>query len=232
MTKKSTDAIRRADHALVGVLALFIATVSAAGGAAAVYAPRTEQIAKPAAVVVAAAKPAPAVIADAKNTVPSQAVVIDASSVKQASITITQDSAMAELFREHRCLSEVMYYEARGEGVKGQMAIAEVVFHRLRKGNYGHSICSVVYEGAGRQGCQFSFACTRVAHRKSNRAWQQAQYLAAKILVGQARLMNTTDGAVNFHAISVNPVWSSEMEKTTQIGNHVFYKSLPRSRPL
>ena len=38
---------------------------------------------------------------------------------------------MTQLLAEHRCLSEVLYYEARGEGAGGQKAIAEVVFHRM-----------------------------------------------------------------------------------------------------
>ena len=31
-------------------------------------------------------------------------------------------------------------------------------------------------------------------------------------------------GATNFHAISVSPDWADTLEKTTQIGNHVFYR--------
>jgi hypothetical protein len=233
MTQKSFEAIRRADHALLGVLAMFIATVSAGAGAAAVYSPRTDQTvaATPAVVtaVVAAAKAE--VVAQVARVKPT--VVIDASNLHSASISVTQDSAMAELLHEHQCLSDAMYYEARGEGVKGQMAIAEVIFHRLRKGSYGHSICGVVFEGANRSGCQFSFACNGEMRRpKSTHAWQQAQYLAAKVLVGQARLTNQTDGAVNFHAVSVAPEWAEEMERTTQIGNHVFYKNMPRTHAL
>ena len=60
------------------------------------------------------------------------------------------DAGMTRLLAEHRCLSEALYYEARGEGRQGQQAVAEVVFHRMNNGNYGHSICAVVYEGAGR----------------------------------------------------------------------------------
>ena len=71
---------------------------------------------------------------------------------------------MTQLLAEHRCLSEVLYYEARGEGAGGQKAIAEVVFHRMNHGNYGHSICAVVYEGAGHPGCQFSFTCNGDMH--------------------------------------------------------------------
>ena len=76
---------------------------------------------------------------------------------------------MNKLLAEHRCLSEVLYYEARGEGVKGQKAVAEVVFHRMRTGNYGHSICAVVYEGADQPGCQFSFTCNGDLTRRARR---------------------------------------------------------------
>ena len=67
---------------------------------------------------------------------------------------------MAQLLAERRCLAQAMYYEARGEGVRGQMAVAEVVFHRMRSRNYPSTICGVVFEGAQeKRACQFSFVC-------------------------------------------------------------------------
>jgi spore germination cell wall hydrolase CwlJ-like protein len=141
---------------------------------------------------------------------------------------IPKDSALSRLVQEHRCLSEVMYYEARGEGASGQKAIAEVVFARMRNGNYGHSICAVVYEGAKRAGCQFSFACSGdMARPKDPEAWIEAEQLAARILTGEVRLANATGGATNFHAISVSPEWAPTLKRTTQIGNHVFYRGGP-----
>jgi spore germination cell wall hydrolase CwlJ-like protein len=135
------------------------------------------------------------------------------------------DAVLARLLAEHKCLSEVMYYEARGEGMSGQKAIAEVVFHRMNTGNYGHSICAVVYEGAEHPGCQFSFACsTDRNQRRDDQAWHAAETLAARILTGEVPLANATGGATNFHAVSVSPDWADTLEKTTQIGNHVFYR--------
>jgi spore germination cell wall hydrolase CwlJ-like protein len=129
------------------------------------------------------------------------------------------------LLAEHRCLSEVMYYEARGEGQDGQKAVAEVVFHRLRHGHYGHSICAVVYEGASTHGCQFSFACNgELAARKSGGAWRSAEILAARILTGETALRDITGDATHFHAVSVAPDWAGNMERTVQIGNHIFYR--------
>jgi spore germination cell wall hydrolase CwlJ-like protein len=132
---------------------------------------------------------------------------------------------MTQLLAEHKCLSEVLYYEARGEGAGGQKAIAEVVFHRMNHGDYGHSICAVVYEGKNHPGCQFSFTCNGEMDRpKQMAAWRESEKLAAQILTGQVPLRNATGGAVNFHAVSVSPDWADTMDKTTQIGNHIFYR--------
>lgn len=139
---------------------------------------------------------------------------------------------IARVSAEQRCLAEAMYYEARGEGVEGQMAIAEVVFHRLHHRGYPGSICGVVYQGVSDDGgCQFSFVCNgEMLRRKSLADWARAKLLAAKILSGSAHLGNLTDGATSFHAIDVEPDWSSNLERTVQIGNHIFYKPLPRTR--
>jgi spore germination cell wall hydrolase CwlJ-like protein len=192
---KNKDAISRSDRVLVAAMAIIIATASAAIGASMTYHPFTDKVAAPAPVVATEAAPA------------------------------ATDAVLSRLLAEHKCLSEVMYYEARGEGAGGQKAIAEVVFHRMNTGNYGHSICAVVYEGADHPGCQFSFACNGdKSVRKDSQAWREAEALAARILTGEVRLANATGGATSFHAISVSPDWADTLEKTTQIGNHVFYK--------
>ena len=202
MSKKTNDAISRSDRVLVAAMAIILATASAAIGASMTYHPSTDKAValKPAIAVVEAPRPA-------------------------------TDAVMSQLLAEHKCLSEVLYYEARGEGATGQKAIAEVVFHRMNHGDYGHSICAVVYEGAKHSGCQFSFACNGDMKRaKQPGAWREAEALAAKILTGQVNLKNATGGALNFHAASVSPDWADTMDKTTQIGNHVFYRNAPRTR--
>lgn len=209
MTKKTPDVLRRSDRVLIGALAVILAAASAAVGAAAANHPHTNQV--PARAVRAALK-----------TVPLAAAPVPVAATVRSNVA---DAALAQLLAEHRCLSEVMYYEARGEGVDGEMAVAEVVFHRLRHGNYGHSICAVVYEGASSPGCQFSFACNgALARHKSPQPWRASEVLAARILTGQVALRDTTENATHFHAVSVQPDWSYEMERTVQIGNHVFYR--------
>jgi spore germination cell wall hydrolase CwlJ-like protein len=203
MSKNTNDAISRSDRVLVAAMAIILATASAAIGASLTYHPHLDKVAvKPAVQLVEApAKPA-------------------------------TDAVMNQLLEEHKCLSEALYYEARGEGQGGQKAVAEVVFHRMNHGNYGHSICAVVYEGKDKPGCQFSFTCNAALtkHAKRPDEWRQAELLAAQILTGQVALKNATGGALNYHAASVAPDWAETMDRTTQIGNHVFYRGVPKPR--
>jgi len=128
--------------------------------------------------------------------------------------------------------AEALYYEARGEGQGGQKAVAEVVFHRMNHGNFGHSICAVVYEGRAKPGCQFSFACDANVLKRAKRPeeWRQAELLAAQILTGQVALKNSTGGALNYPAVSASPDWAETMDRTAQIGNHIFYRGMPKPR--
>jgi spore germination cell wall hydrolase CwlJ-like protein len=204
MTQRTNDALSRSDRVLVAALAIVLATASAAIGASLTN--------HPIMVKAALTRPAPALTHVTTAATPGP------------------DPVMTELLSEHRCLSEVLYYEARGEGAQGEKAVAEVVFHRMNRGNYGHSICAVVYEGSGRPGCQFSFTCNGdLRRRKEMQAWSQAEELAAQILTGQAWRKNETEGATNYHAVTVAPVWAPTMEQTTQIGNHIFYKNAPHT---
>lgn len=136
------------------------------------------------------------------------------------------DLGRARLLAEFKCLSEVMYYEARSEGEKGEKAVAEVVFHRLESGRYGNSICGVVYAGSTRPGCQFSFTCDGSLDKpKEMEPWHMAQSLAVRIMSGSLPLPDATDGATNYHAVYVRPVWAGDLVRTAQIGNHIFYRT-------
>ncbi|MDE2110695.1 MAG: cell wall hydrolase [Alphaproteobacteria bacterium] len=217
MNQKSRDALLRSDRVLVGALAIVLAAVSAAVGAAAAYRPHTEH-AQTAVVVAKAA------------AIPREPAL---TGVKMANKSVIEQLIANKLMAEHRCLAEVMYYEARGEGEKGEKAVAEVVFHRMRTGNYGQSICAVVYEGADKAGCQFSFACNGdLREPKAPQAWLGAQVLAARILTGEERLGDITEGATSYHATSVQPDWANDLVRTVQIGNHIFYKNPSHSRAL
>jgi spore germination cell wall hydrolase CwlJ-like protein len=136
---------------------------------------------------------------------------------------------MAQLVAEHRCLSEALYYEARGEGVQGQEAVAEVIFNRLRQRAYPHSICGIVYQGSGQHACQFAFACDGDRARKTAADWAQAETIAARILTGELRLGSLTGDALYFRAAG-QALEPDGLERTIQIGNQVFFRDAPKSR--
>jgi spore germination cell wall hydrolase CwlJ-like protein len=205
-------ASERADRAVIGAFLLLLGTA----GAAIASNPYTDYIPN-----------------DRASALIGTTSVLQAPPVKMAVVnTSPTEAAMVQLLAERRCLAEAMYYEARGEGVSGQKAIAEVIFNRMRGGGFPATICGVVYEGAQlKHACQFSFTCDgELLRPKSPHAWAEAKLLAAKILVGAVQLGDITDDATSFHATDVQPDWAGQMLKTVQIGNHVFYRETPRSR--
>jgi spore germination cell wall hydrolase CwlJ-like protein len=131
--------------------------------------------------------------------------------------------------RQHACLSQAIYYEARGETQRGQIAVAEVIMNRVRSGYYPSSICGVVYQGSHRStGCQFTFTCDgSLNHRPRGRAWDRAQRVATAVMLGYTRPI--TQGATHYHTHAVNPVWNSGLVETTSIESHVFYRFPNRS---
>ncbi len=121
-----------------------------------------------------------------------------------------------------RCLAEAIYFESRAEPRNGQIAVAEVVMNRVRSPRFPNTVCGVVYQGASRKSCQFSWACDGAPDRPHGRAWVQAQDVARLVLAGQAPRL--TNGATHFHATRVRPHWARVYTLTTRIGNHIFYR--------
>jgi spore germination cell wall hydrolase CwlJ-like protein len=142
--------------------------------------------------------------------------------------------ALERLLAEHRCLAEVMYYEARGEGEDGQTAVARVVLNRLASGNHGNTICAVAYEGAHQTFCQFTFVCDgSLDQPKRPEAWRSAQVLAARIMTGQVSAGTEADDATYYHNTTVRPTWAPKMLRLARIGNHIFYRApLPKAKML
>lgn len=152
------------------------------------------------------------------------------STAQPAALPHSTASAGALVLSDRRCLTEAIYYEARGEGPPGEEAVAEVVLNRTHSGRRKRSICAVVYQGVARAGCQFSFACDGSRMKqKCRQAWRQAADLAARILSGRQPLNGLTGGATYYHALSVRPYWADALIRTVRIGHHVFYRAAARS---
>ncbi len=133
---------------------------------------------------------------------------------------------LRSLNKQESCLATAIYHEARGEGIKGQFAVAEVILNRVTSRNFPSSICGVVYQGvqAGRRGgCQFSFACDGRSEAMPNRkAANKARRIAQVMANGGRR--GLTQGALYFHTTAVNPSWAQRFRRTSQIGAHLFYR--------
>lgn len=116
------------------------------------------------------------------------------------------------------CLTQAIYYEARGEGPAGQAAVAQVVLNRVRHPSFPKSVCAVVY-----QGCQFSFACDGSTRRgREAGAWNRAQRIAAKALSGA--VVANVGNATHFHTVNVSPNWGPSLVRVGQVGLHIFYR--------
>ncbi|GAA6208569.1 hypothetical protein NBRC116601_18620 [Cognatishimia sp. WU-CL00825] len=126
------------------------------------------------------------------------------------------------------CLAQALYFEARGESVKGQFAVAEVILNRVDTPRFPNSVCKVVNQGTGRKyACQFTFTCD--GHPEVIReqaAYHRVGKIAKLMLEGGPR--DLTDGATYYHTKAVNPRWARKFTRTTTIGVHHFYRNPTR----
>lgn len=121
------------------------------------------------------------------------------------------------------CLSQAIYYEAANEPASGKRAVAQVVLNRMRHPAYPHSVCGVVYDGANKPVCQFSFTCDGSLLRKPGGArWRESQDVAKAALAGATEPSVGT--ATHYHADYVLPRWAFTLAKITKIGAHIFYR--------
>lgn len=123
-----------------------------------------------------------------------------------------------------RCLAEALYFEARGESVKGQFAVAEVVLNRVDNPDFPDTVCGVIHQGTGRKyQCQFTYTCD--GHKEviaEPRAFEQVGKIAHLMVEGAPRPL--TKGATHYHTRAVSPRWSRIYPRVATIGVHHFYK--------
>jgi spore germination cell wall hydrolase CwlJ-like protein len=127
--------------------------------------------------------------------------------------------------KSEKCLTEAVYFEARGEAVRGQIAVAQVVMNRAFSGFYPNTVCGVVYQNKHRHlACQFTFACDNVADVvREPEMWDRARKIAKAMLDGQLWLPEVGK-STHYHAYWVRPSWVSEMKKMYKFGVHTFYR--------
>ena len=125
--------------------------------------------------------------------------------------------------KAQKCLASAVYFEARGEAVRGQIAVAQVVMNRVFSPFYPNDVCGVVHQSNSR-GCQFSFTCDGIPDVVTEPdAWARAVHIARDMLNGKLWMPEVAK-ATHYHAYWVHPDWINEMHTIYKLGVHTFYR--------
>jgi spore germination cell wall hydrolase CwlJ-like protein len=137
--------------------------------------------------------------------------------------------------QDRQCLALNIYFEAKNQSLRGQMAVGIVTLKRVVDDRFPNDVCGVVththYRHANgfpvRHMCQFSWYCDGKPDRPIEpKAFQQAQRIASALLDPESAIVDFTHGADHYHADYIEaPVWASKLLRVTQIDNHIFYTS-------
>lgn len=124
-----------------------------------------------------------------------------------------------ELSADMKCLAQAVYFEARGEPLDGQLAVARVVINRATSGLYPPDYCAVVTQRS-----QFSFVKGgRIPEPDhGSEAWWRARAIAQ--IAHQDLWKSEAGEALYFHATYVNPSWARRKTQLARIDTHVFYR--------
>ena len=136
------------------------------------------------------------------------------------------------MLAEIACIAMAVYFEARGEPMVGQVAVAQVIMSRVTDERFPDTPCEVVKEGYYytwnseipiRDKCQFSFWCDgKPEDMDDTDAFIWSTHVASAVYHGH--LYDTTQGATHYHAYYVSPSWSKKFTRTVRINDHIFYR--------
>ncbi len=169
----------------------------------------SEEVVQP----IPAATEAPEAQIDAQ---PAAVAVPEAGSLRQL---VRRLDAPTDLDRQMECLAGTVYFEARGEPIAGQLAVAKVVMNRAESDVFPSSYCDVVYQRS-----QFSFVRGGKMPRikRASSAWQRAKKIAR---IAHDDLWDSeAKDSLYFHARYVSPRWSRTKSRRAAIKTHIFYR--------
>lgn len=133
------------------------------------------------------------------------------------------DANAASLRDEQHCLALALYWEARGEGRIGMVAVGWTVLNRVRSHEFPATPCAVVRQGGEQPPCQFSWWCDGKSDRpRERRSWNLALLTAAELMLDPPA--DPTAGSLYYHNSRVRPAWTASLTRTARIGSHVFYR--------
>lgn len=139
----------------------------------------------------------------------------------KADIAMVDMNALID--KEIKCLADNIYFEARNESTKGQVAIALVTLNRIKSRKYPNSICKVVWQYK-----QFSWTIDGLSDKPRNmKAYEKAMKISTYIVESKLEgrhIPDFTGGATHYHANYVSPYWRHGLIELTSIDTHIFYK--------
>jgi len=136
--------------------------------------------------------------------------------IYDTSLLTTQKVINLHVTQEHKCLSEALYFEARGESKEGVFAVGNVILNRVKSDKHPNTICKVVQAPN-----QFSYLWDGKSDiPKNKKSYQRMQLISLDILKSQ----RNNKGALYYHNTTVDPYWNKSMELISVIDNHLFYK--------
>jgi hypothetical protein len=147
---------------------------------------------------------------------PSEPVLTEAGSLAELVAMVDTSAPMND---ELRCLAGAVYFEARGEALDGQLAVAQVIVNRSEDARFPRTYCGVVAQPG-----QFSFmrAGRMPPLPTTSPAWARAVAIAE--IAHRGLWESKAEGAVFFHARYVKPGWSRTKTRLAQIDTHIFYR--------
>ena len=161
------------------------------------------------------------------SIVTSPASIIKASASGGSEVVFTRawlaSQPKAKGSTEFQCLAEALYFEARGETIKGQFAVAEVIRNRVKSSRFPNSYCAVINQGTGKKHqCQFSYTCDGNPEVVAEpAAYARVAKVARATIDGKSP--DITNGATFYHTTAVRPSWSRKFTNTARFGVHLFY---------
>lgn len=140
--------------------------------------------------------------------------------------------AYTNLIPSVRTLGEALYFEAGNEQLRGQLAIAAVVFNRLKSPEYPKTVVTVITDGHERpRACDFRYLCDglpEAVERWGSWFKLQGSYALAGIVLSvyntTGQYYDPTDGALTYQTLTGEDTgWFGFFDKCAVIGHHKFY---------
>lgn len=122
------------------------------------------------------------------------------------------------------CLAKTIWFEAKGEPERGQIAVGHVVLNRTKDPRFPNTVCGVVTQsvkGKKSWSCQFHWYCDGKSDAvKDQKAFAKIVELARRVLSEET--VNPIGNSLFFHATYVAQQ-KKRYSTRFKVGNHIFY---------